>query len=82
MLRTCSAAWVRERLLDWEDNARFMIAVFRYDVARLGGLAAADALVAKLSAGSADFRRLWAENDVKSHGFGQKRIRHHIPPAH
>ncbi len=79
MLRNlfCNPA-VRARLPDWETNARFMIAVFRYDIARLGGSPEADALVAELCSASADFRRLWAENDVKSHGFGTKRIAHPV----
>jgi hypothetical protein len=29
-----------------------------------------------LQASSADFRRLWAENDVRSHWIGTKRLRH------
>jgi transcriptional regulator with XRE-family HTH domain len=61
---------------DWEDNARFAIAVFRVDAARAGGSPQADALAAELQATSADFRRLWAENEVRSHWGGQKRLRH------
>jgi hypothetical protein len=44
------------------------------DVARMGGSPEADALVAELDARSADFRRLWSENDVRSHGVGHKRF--------
>ncbi|MCY1020075.1 helix-turn-helix transcriptional regulator [Pyxidicoccus sp. MSG2] len=66
----------RASLPDWEDNARFAVAVFRIDVARAGGSAEADALTAELQATSADFRRLWADTDVQSHGVGVKRIRH------
>lgn len=64
------------RLPDWEGNARFAIAVFRVDVARAGGSPEAVALAAELQATSADFRRLWAENDVSSHWVGLKRLRH------
>ena len=66
----------RERLPDWEDNVRFAIAVFRIDMVRAGLSAEAEALVAELQAGSADFRRLWAEADVRSHGGGTKRFLH------
>ncbi len=67
---------VRATLPDWEDNARLALAVFRMDVARIGGSAEAAALVAELQAASAEFRLLWAENDVRSHGVGLKRYDH------
>jgi transcriptional regulator with XRE-family HTH domain len=67
---------VRAALPDWEENARLALSVFRMDVARIGGSPAADVLVAELEAVSADFRRLWAENDVRSHGVGLKRYDH------
>jgi transcriptional regulator with XRE-family HTH domain len=63
----------REIFPDWEDNARFVLSVFRMDVARMGGSPQASALIAELDAKSADFRRLWAENDVRTHGVGRKR---------
>ena len=59
---------------EWEEHARSMLAVFRMDVARMGGSPEADALVAELRAASADFRRLWAENEVRNHGSGRKRM--------
>jgi transcriptional regulator with XRE-family HTH domain len=64
----------REGQLDWEHNARFVIAAFRMGVARLGGSAEADALIAELQAASADFRRLWADTEPRSHGVGLKRL--------
>jgi transcriptional regulator with XRE-family HTH domain len=64
----------REGQLDWEHHARFVIAVFRMGVARLGGSAEADALVAELQAASADFRRLWADTEPRSHGVGVKHL--------
>jgi transcriptional regulator with XRE-family HTH domain len=69
-------AAVRASLPDWEENARFAVAVFRFDVARTGGRPEADALTAELQATSADFRRLWADSEVRSHGIGVKRLRH------
>ena len=64
------------RLHHWEENARFAIGVFRTDVARAGGCAEAAALAGQLQATSAEFRRLWAENEVRSHAVGLKRYRH------
>lgn len=61
---------------DWEDNARFALAVFRIDVARIGGCSVADALTAELRNSSADFRRLWGDIDAQSYGVGLKRIGH------
>lgn len=64
----------RASLPDWENDARFAVAAFRIDVARAGGCPRALALADELQAVSADFRRLWAENDVRSYGIGQKRL--------
>jgi transcriptional regulator with XRE-family HTH domain len=64
---------MRTILPDWEENARFVLGVFRMDVARMGGSPEAAALIAELDAKSADFRRLWAENEVRNHGVGRKR---------
>jgi hypothetical protein len=69
---------MRESLPDWEDNARFSLAVFRTDVARAGGCPDAAALVDELQADSEEFRRLWAESDARSHGSGEKRVRHPV----
>jgi transcriptional regulator with XRE-family HTH domain len=65
---------MRSLMPDWEEHARSMVAVFRMDVARMGGSPEADALVAELQAASPDFRRLWADNEVRSHGAGRKRM--------
>jgi transcriptional regulator with XRE-family HTH domain len=64
----------RLSLPDWEENARFAVAVFRIAVARGGGSPEAADLIADLQAASADFRRLWAENEVRNHGPGLKRF--------
>lgn len=67
---------MKRLLADWEGHARFAVAAFRYDAARIGGSVEADALVAELAAASADFRRLWAEKEVRAHGAGVKRFVH------
>ncbi|MCY1043896.1 helix-turn-helix transcriptional regulator [Corallococcus sp. bb12-1] len=76
--RLFGSASVRTSLPDWETHARFAVAVFRLDVARAGESAEAVALAAELQETSADFRRLWAENEMRSHGVGLKRIHHPI----
>ncbi len=76
--RLFSADGVRAALPDWEANARFVLATFRLDAARAGDGSEAAALAGELVASSADFRRLWAENEVRSHGAGVKRIRHPV----
>ena len=70
---------VRAALPDWEENARFALAVFRIDMARAGGGSPdAVALAEELQETSADFRRLWAENEVRGHGVGLKRFDHRL----
>lgn len=61
---------------DWEAVARFLVATFRAETVRAGADARASELVAELSARSADFARLWSENDVRTTGEGAKTIRH------
>lgn len=67
---------MRAALPDWEENARFALGVFRLDVARAGNCPEAEAIVAELQATSADFRRLWAGNEMLSHRVGLKRLQH------
>jgi transcriptional regulator with XRE-family HTH domain len=67
---------VRAALPDWEADVRFALAVFRVDAARAGDCPEAAALAAELQETSADFRRLWAENEMRNNAIGQKRIEH------
>ncbi|RZF64180.1 XRE family transcriptional regulator [Sphingomonas populi] len=69
---------VRAAQYDWESVARFVVAAFRADVTRAGATAQASALVEELSATSADFARLWADNDVRYYGGGLKQLRHPV----
>lgn len=69
---------VRAAQFDWESVARFVVGVFRADIARAGATARVTALVDELSQISPDFERLWRNNDVLSHGGGVKRLRHPI----
>lgn len=62
----------------WEVDARFSVAVFRLDMARAGDCAQAEALAAELHETSADFRRFWADNEVRSHWARTKRMTHPV----
>lgn len=66
----------RARQVDWAEVSRFVVAVFRADVARVGAAARVQPLVDELCARSADFAAIWAERDVRAHGDGLKRLHH------
>lgn len=70
----------RELQYDWESVARHVLAAFRVDVARAGASDDVKAMVDELSLQSADFRRMWSENDIHDlgKGDGMKRIRHPV----
>ncbi len=61
--------------MHWEQIARYVVAVFRADVARAGASERIKALVAELSAQSPVFAKLWQSNDVQTHGEGTKHLR-------
>ena len=65
----------------WEADARFALASFRVDAARSGDGLEAAALAAELRASSAAFRRLWAENEMRSHWVGLKHVQHPVAGA-
>ncbi|WP_431287857.1 helix-turn-helix transcriptional regulator [Roseateles chitinivorans] len=69
---------VRAAQDDWESVARFVVAAFRADSARVGDTTKVDALVREVSALSPEFERYWREHDVKAFGEGVKRLRHPI----
>jgi transcriptional regulator with XRE-family HTH domain len=57
-----------------DDVRRVCLAAFRVDIARAGRSEEADALVDELMATSPEFRRLWAEGEIRTHGVTQKRL--------
>ena len=63
---------------DWESTARFVVGTFRADAARAGAVSEVGQLVTELCATSPEFAALWAENDVRFHGEGAKRLRHPV----
>lgn len=69
---------IRAKQHDWEGVARFVVGVFRADVARAGASSDAARLVDELRAASAEFAALWEDNDVLRHAddAGVKRLAH------
>ncbi|MEZ6030077.1 MAG: helix-turn-helix transcriptional regulator [Hyphomonadaceae bacterium] len=66
----------RERQLDWNSVARFVVAAFRADAIRAGASEAVKDLVDELSRASPEFAEMWRNNDVHTHGEGTKHLRH------
>src|SRR5580693_6978805 len=69
---------VRAAQYDWESVARFVVGAFRVDAARAGAAAEVEPLVDELCRLSPEFKALWRDNDVRSHGEGVKQIRHPV----
>jgi transcriptional regulator with XRE-family HTH domain len=63
---------------DWEGVARFVVGAFRVDAARAGAAAEVQPLVDELCRLSPEFKAMWRDNDVRSHGEAVKHIRHPI----
>src|SRR6202041_817663 len=69
---------VRAAQYDWESVARFVVGTFRADAARSGAAAEVQSLVDELCRLSPEFKAMWRDNDVSSHGEGVKQIRHPV----
>ena len=69
---------VRAAQYDWESVARFVVGAFRVDAARAGAAAEVEPLVDELCRLSPEFKAIWRDNDVRSHGEGVKHIRHPV----
>jgi len=69
---------VRAAQYDWESVARFVVGAFRVDAARAGAAAEVEPLVDELYRLSPEFKALWRDNDVRTHGEGVKHIRHPV----
>jgi transcriptional regulator with XRE-family HTH domain len=63
---------------DWESVARYVVGAFRVDAARAGAAAEVEPLVDELCRLSPEFKALWRDNDVQSHGEVVKHIRHAV----
>src|SRR5579859_5556009 len=68
----------REAQYDWAGVARFVVGAFRVDAARAGAAAEVQPLVDELCRLNPEFKAMWRDNDVRSHGEGVKHIRHPI----
>jgi transcriptional regulator with XRE-family HTH domain len=69
---------VRAAQYEWESVARFVVSAFRVDAARAGAVAEVEPLVDELCRLSPEFKALWRDNDVRTHGEGVKHIRHAV----
>jgi transcriptional regulator with XRE-family HTH domain len=69
---------VRAAQENWDSVARFVVAAFRVDAARAGAAAAVEPLVDELCRLSPEFKAMWRDNDVRTHGEGVKHIRHPV----
>jgi transcriptional regulator with XRE-family HTH domain len=69
---------VRAAQYDWESVARFVVGAFRVDAARAGAAGEVEPLVDELCRLSPEFKAMWRDNDVRSHGEGIKHIRHPV----
>jgi transcriptional regulator with XRE-family HTH domain len=69
---------VRAAQYDWESVARFVVGAFRVDAARAGAAAEVEPLVDELCRLSPEFKAMWRDNDVRSHGEVVKQIRHPV----
>jgi transcriptional regulator with XRE-family HTH domain len=67
---------VRAAQHNWENVARFVVGAFRVDAARAGAAAEVEPLVDELCRLSPEFKAMWRDNDVRSHGEDVKHIRH------
>jgi transcriptional regulator with XRE-family HTH domain len=63
---------------DWDSVARFVVGAFRVDAARAGAASEVEPLVDELCRLSPEFKAMWRDNDVRSHGEAVKHIRHPV----
>ncbi len=69
---------IRAAQYDWDGVARFVVGAFRVDAARAGAAAEVEPLVDELCRLSPEFKAMWQDNDVRSHGEVVKHIRHAV----
>jgi transcriptional regulator with XRE-family HTH domain len=66
----------RERLIDWSQDARDVVARWRAVTATLDGGPRLEAMVAELRGRSPEFGRWWDSHDVREHRSRLRRFRH------
>jgi hypothetical protein len=67
---------VRNKTRHWESHARFAVAAFRADIARLGATERVRGFVDELIALSPEFEAIWNDYDLQSYGEGVKQFAH------
>jgi transcriptional regulator with XRE-family HTH domain len=67
---------VRSKTRHWEAHARFAVAAFRADTARLGATDKVKGFVDELMALSPEFEAIWNDYDLQSYGEGSKQFAH------
>jgi transcriptional regulator with XRE-family HTH domain len=68
---------VRTAMLNWENDARFVVAAFRAETARAGVTSKVKPLVDDLCRLSPEFAVMWRDNDVRgTYGESAKQLRH------
>jgi hypothetical protein len=78
MAQRASHREFRDTLITWEDHATAVVAMLRLGASQAGDDPEMTALVAELSDGSEDFRRLWAAHDVREYSRRIMRMRHPV----
>lgn len=63
---------------DWESVARFVVGAFKMDAARAGAAAEVEPLVDELCQLSPEFKVMWRDNELRSHGETVKHIKHPV----
>lgn len=66
----------RDLFVEWDQKASDMVSYLRMDAGCHPDDPRLSALVGELSVKSEEFRRLWANHDVKEKSYGVKRLRH------
>ncbi len=69
---------VRAAQYDWHSVARFVVGAFKVDAARAGAATEIEPMIEELCRLSPEFREMWAENELHTHGEGEKHIKHPI----
>ena len=69
---------VRVAQYDWDSVARFVVGAFRVDAARAGAAEEVEPLVNELCRLSPEFKAMWQDHDVRTHGEVVKHIRHAV----
>ncbi|OPC79536.1 transcriptional regulator [Embleya scabrispora] len=68
----------RRLFVDWESKAVDVVGTLRLDAGCYPDDPRLTALVAELSSGSVEFRRLWARHDVREQSHGSRRLHHPV----